>query len=396
MASVIVENRRLAALIPFNGALYAVTNNYYGNGLGLRRTIDGVNWTLAAAAGFGDSNNTGPYWGNSVTVANNRLYIGTANDANGAEVWATALTADFTATPTRGRPPLTVQFTNTSAGDYTSSQWEFGDGATSPEKNPAHTYTQAGTYTVKLTVSDGTDSNTVTRETVHVGYSLYLPTLMRNYDALLYDNFDDPAWDGAWNPAKWTASWNPALFRVIQQNGSLTFTSGSNVPAAQGAYLQMAAPSERSLKQIKVYEGKLRISSDHQGGWGSVSLFVPADNINGRGWWMQCSLGAGPDRKPGTGCDVYTYVGQNYTGEYNTDAFPSEYDHWYTLRIEADPATAHLRFYRDGQLLGEYTPKDAAALVTATNLRPQVSIWNGDANVVMSRYVDAVRITPAK
>jgi PKD repeat protein len=45
---------------------------------------------------------------------------------------------------------LTVSFTNNSA-NADSFLWEFGDGNTSTEKNPSHTYAVAGTYTVKLT-----------------------------------------------------------------------------------------------------------------------------------------------------------------------------------------------------------------------------------------------------
>jgi PKD repeat protein len=44
---------------------------------------------------------------------------------------------------------LTVNFTNNSA-NADSFLWEFGDGNTSTEKNPSHTYTTAGTYTVTL------------------------------------------------------------------------------------------------------------------------------------------------------------------------------------------------------------------------------------------------------
>ena len=48
---------------------------------------------------------------------------------------------------------MTVAFTNTSSGDYTSSLWDFGDGGTSAEQNTTYTYTQPGNYTVTLTAS---------------------------------------------------------------------------------------------------------------------------------------------------------------------------------------------------------------------------------------------------
>jgi PKD repeat protein len=50
-----------------------------------------------------------------------------------------------------------------SDGSITSYAWDFGDGATGTGVSPQHTYTAAGTYTVKLTVTDdrgGTDTAT--------------------------------------------------------------------------------------------------------------------------------------------------------------------------------------------------------------------------------------------
>jgi hypothetical protein len=63
--------------------------------------------------------------------------------------------ADFSATPTYGVPPVTVQFTDESAGTPTGWTWDFGDGNTSNERNPEHTYTSTGNYTVSLTVTGG-------------------------------------------------------------------------------------------------------------------------------------------------------------------------------------------------------------------------------------------------
>ncbi|MGP7990781.1 PKD domain-containing protein [Methanoregula sp.] len=57
----------------------------------------------------------------------------------------------FTATPTSGPAPLTVQFTDTSPWTPTGWYWTFGDGTTSTIKNPSHSYTISGVYTATLT-----------------------------------------------------------------------------------------------------------------------------------------------------------------------------------------------------------------------------------------------------
>jgi len=59
--------------------------------------------------------------------------------------------AAFTAAPTNGWSPLTVNFTNAST-NAASYVWNFGDGTTSTSVNPVHTYTatNSGPYTVTL------------------------------------------------------------------------------------------------------------------------------------------------------------------------------------------------------------------------------------------------------
>ena len=54
------------------------------------------------------------------------------------------LAADFSASPTKGVAPLRVHFTDESTGEIESWFWDFGDGKTSEEQNPTHTYRHAG------------------------------------------------------------------------------------------------------------------------------------------------------------------------------------------------------------------------------------------------------------
>ncbi len=57
---------------------------------------------------------------------------------------------------------LTCQFTDSSTdtdGSLTGWAWNFGDGGTSTEREPVHSYSEAGTYTVTLSVTDSEGSS---------------------------------------------------------------------------------------------------------------------------------------------------------------------------------------------------------------------------------------------
>uniref|UniRef100_Q46C21 PKD domain-containing protein n=1 Tax=Methanosarcina barkeri (strain Fusaro / DSM 804) TaxID=269797 RepID=Q46C21_METBF len=69
-------------------------------------------------------------------------------------------TAAFSASPTSGKAPLTVAFTDKSSGNPTAWKWSFGDGTISREKNPTHQYLQEGKYKITLTVSNAAGKST--------------------------------------------------------------------------------------------------------------------------------------------------------------------------------------------------------------------------------------------
>ncbi|MEO3850324.1 PQQ-dependent sugar dehydrogenase [Streptomyces sp. B8F3] len=67
-------------------------------------------------------------------------------------------TAEAKGNPAYGHAPLTVNFSSAGSkdldGDPLTYSWSFGDGGTSTEPNPSHTYTANGTYKATLTVRD--------------------------------------------------------------------------------------------------------------------------------------------------------------------------------------------------------------------------------------------------
>jgi PKD repeat protein len=102
--------------------------------------------------------NSGAFIGNVIFLSDGG---NSTNAVTGAAAFAPS--ADFSATPTAGLLPLLVSFTDTSSGDVTNWFWNFGDGYMSTEKDPTHTYSQAGTYTVMHAVTGPLGTDSVTR-----------------------------------------------------------------------------------------------------------------------------------------------------------------------------------------------------------------------------------------
>lgn len=71
--------------------------------------------------------------------------------------------ANFTANIISGCSPLVVNFQDQSLGSPTSWSWSFGNGNTSGVQNPTASYFDPGTYTVTLTATNASGSNTLTR-----------------------------------------------------------------------------------------------------------------------------------------------------------------------------------------------------------------------------------------
>lgn len=132
-------------------------------------TVDDYSWT------FGDgSTSSAQSPSHTYTSAGSYTVTLTVSNAGGSDTMTCSAcinvseppppvpVADFTATPTSGENPLTVAFNDASSGTVDSYSWDFGDGGSSLAQNPSHTYTAAGTYTVTLTVSNVSGSDTTT------------------------------------------------------------------------------------------------------------------------------------------------------------------------------------------------------------------------------------------
>src|SRR5262249_13131620 len=121
-------------------------------------SVNAVNWSW----GFGDGNN-------STSQNPQHTYTDTGSftvtlitwDSTGCSSFYTLPQpivihplphASFTTSTNTGCSPVNVSFTNTSSG-YSISNWDFGDGNTSTQNNPSHTYLTGGNYLTSLIVT---------------------------------------------------------------------------------------------------------------------------------------------------------------------------------------------------------------------------------------------------
>jgi PKD repeat protein len=181
---------------------------------------------------FGDGN-TSTLENPANTYANNGTYTVTLTEQNSLGtnittetnyiiVGGSALAADFTATPTSGTVPLTVQFTDTSTGSPTTWLWDFGDGTTGSAQNPSHIYTSPGTYSISLIASNGAGSNTFSQPdtiTVSSVTETYTPA------PVAVDTFEIPAAKASDSNAAWLAQQN-AMSAAL----AVTATPASSLP----------------------------------------------------------------------------------------------------------------------------------------------------------------------
>ena len=143
-------------------------------------------------------------------------------------------TAAFSATPTSGAAPLGVQFTDTSSGGPTAWQWDFQNDGTvdSTQQNPSFVYANPGTYSVKLTVSNASGDDSVTKSS-YITVTTAGPTLSftPTDDAFVRSNHPDENNGSLDNLRSWKGSG--------QTNSFLKFTVSGVTGAVSSAKLRL-------------------------------------------------------------------------------------------------------------------------------------------------------------
>jgi hypothetical protein len=192
----------------------------------------------------------------------------------------------------------------------------------------------------------------------------------------LYDNFDNPAYDGTFNSTLWTQRGDCA--EVGQNDGAMVFQSSCDL---------LVRPTFVTFDQLGLFEARVKVASDHTGEAATQEIYLDTNDLPGGDWWAFCGIIA--DSEGVRSFFNVVNVGLDEFDIHQTQ--PAEYDRWYTIRLEVDRTTIAFSCTVDDQLLGSVVPKNASLLQEARFERIlQAARADG---AFATTYVDYVRVT---
>lgn len=185
------------------------------------------------------------------------LNFGCTKDETVAPTPAAAPVAGFTSTGGNCDAPCPVTFTNTSTNATTYS-WNFGDGGTSSEENPVHTYASGGTWAVVLTAtnSEGKSDNFSSSVTVNTATTFTKTQLLCDQGAwkctaLVCDpalNWNDPNQIGQ-------TDWFTYYMHACEKDNIVKFNTNNQLLAEEGTIYCQAGEDSGMWYEFITYNG---------------------------------------------------------------------------------------------------------------------------------------------
>lgn len=204
------------------------------------------------------------------------------------------------------------------------------------------------------------------------------PTANQPQDPNLYDNFDNPAYDGTFDSTLWSRK--GGCGNSAQSQGAMVFKDACGLIAGN--------PTSVATEQLQMFEARVKVASDHNGGVVTQEIEFITHDLPGAEWWGICGIIASEEVQ-----GFFQVINQGLGEDseiYQTT--PLQYDQWYTLRFEVDSNTMAFSCYIDNQLLGSIVPKDAALLREARFERSIEAARLSEA--FATTYTDDIRIKP--
>ena len=205
-------------------------------------------------------------------------------------------------------------------------------------------------------------------------------------DPYMYDDFNDPEYEGKLNYELWSPYTNNASGRRVQTDGALylhrnAVSGDGDVRILKWRDIGLYARVDNgiTLKQDLFFEVKLKVPQPQMGTFGMTLDYQLASGNN----QSICSFDGGTTA-PYFRCSFF-----DYERVFVTDAKLGDYNIWYTARIEIDSTTMKQTYFLDGKVVGFYEPEKIEELKNSTIIL-SLYIGNSVRDYIIG-YIDDVR-----
>lgn len=164
------------------------------------------------------------------------------------------LYAGFSSDRTVGCGMIGINLSDQSTGNPNSWQWNFGDGGTSILQNPSHNYLTPGTYTISLTVSNGVDSDTETKNSYINVFTLPVADFTQSDSsgcAPLSIKFSDASFSATSTIISWL--WN------FGDGHTSTLKNPVHIYSVPGTYTVTLYASDQKCSGTKIKSGLIKV-----------------------------------------------------------------------------------------------------------------------------------------
>ena len=208
------------------------------------------------------------------------------------------------------------------------------------------------------------------------------PTATIDADRTVYDNFDNPAYDGSFNPSRWGHQTHDSGGRVYQEDGVLVLIQECQEGKTLG---QGIGGNYLGFDDALFFEAKLKLDAS-PGSQGSLILGIGMR----QGGVLECEIMAG--QPPTAGCQAEAYQ-DNPVGI--TDG-QTVLEGWHQIRVELYPDDELCEVYLDDKPIGCQVPSEADKLWSRVRSSAvYLAVWTyPGASGTKRGYVDDVRIGP--
>ena len=242
---------------------------------------------------------------------------------------------------------------------------------------------ELGETTEPVSASSEDESATVTPRPIPTETPIPYPSVAP------YDTFDDPAYDGSFNPNLWSRPEEPCI--PTQTDGVMSFSFETTAPAGAGTGCSLIAnpstlpPLGNDLQSMWM---RMQIPGDRDPYFIGVNAQYLTQFTGGGYYSVTCGIHGWQPTEMGIVLEVTDGRLPDSEAQMYWQDYPViQHDRWYTVHLQVDPTSMTFSCELDGETVGNFTPANAEELAnqrwdyqvfawrdrgTATNIRALV------------------------